>query len=1172
MKATKQAGLGTCQHCGATLDNEAAGAVCLRCALGNALESVPDSGTVRLATVASSTQTMVGAAPTPTRFGDYELLEEIARGGMGIVYKARQVSLDRLVAVKMILLGPSASPEQVRRFRTEASAAGCLQHPNIVAVHEVGLQGNQHYLVMDYVDGPNLGRLVQDRPLPAREAARYVRIIAEAVHYAHERGILHRDLKPSNVLVDSEDRPRVVDFGLAKRLDGESSLTLSSHVLGSPGYMPPEQAGAGRVKVGRHSDIYSLGAILYHLVTGRPPFQAETVAQALFLVTNTEPLSPRLLNPGLPRDLETICLKCLEKDPAKRYPTAQALADELGRFGRQEPIQARPITRPERVWRWCYRKPVLALLLALLHIVGAVGLAGILWQWRRAEHIAISEKNQRAAAQQKQAEAESERLRAQAEQQRADTQARKASESQQQARRLLYASDMNLAQQALRLNNLGKARRLLDRHRPQPGEEDLRGWEWRYLWQLTRSSALVTLTNGGSAGFSLSFSPDGRRLAVGWFNGRVDLWDVPNRRQLQTLTDRHELYQGRVAFSPVGNLLAATDEPRNVKLYDLDSGRQSILWRAPDREAWIVRDLSFSRDGSKAVIYAGFPSNPSGTSDESLSDEVWVVNVSSSAVESRHPAGYSSTFHFGAAGLSPDNRRLYLGRGDSSNYRYSIQCVDLTTTQQVWQTEMQRDLGLTTLAVSPDGRVLATGSGFEDPAIRIWDAESGRLLFQLAGHTGFVSHLAFSKDGRQLISAAADQTVRIWNTSTWREARVLRGHADEIFAVAVSESAQLVASASKDGNLVLWKEDGTSTLDGYTQLPDKLQASEVLPLNNSGLLLLPTGKPAAWLDLKCASAPTGLPGIGAAADVLGFFGTNILCTWDGTNQILAGELLDGKWMPRQTLALDSRTRPTGFTYYPGSQLVAWTEGSSSLAVFLTHLTAPGHRIELRSDAPGLIPFRFSEDGKYLAAAAKRPDALHAWDNLRVWSVESGQLVASVDGVIRDAIFAAGGKVLVVALTVAQAGKHEIQFYDLSQPDRPIKRVAGAGESFSLASSPDGTLVASSSSTGQVRLFNPAQAELIDSLYGHLNGVFAIAFSPDGKRLISASGGREAVMLWDLGTRQELLTLPGAGSLFLATTWSTDGDVILAGAPWQAWRAPSWAEITAAEAKQKSEAQ
>ena len=273
-------------------------------------------------------------------FGDYELIEEIARGGMGIVFKARQRKLDRIVAVKMILAGQFASREQALRFRVEAEAAARLQHPNIVRIHETGEQDGQPYFSMDYVEGGNLASLVREKPLPAKRAAGYVKTIAEAIHYAHEQGILHRDLKPSNVLIDHADQPHVTDFGLAKRMTKESFLTVTGDVMGSPNFMPPEQAGAKGGKAGRYSDVYSLGGILFYLVTGRPPFVAGTAAETMHHVLNTEPVSPRLLNPSVPQDIATICLKCLEKEPAKRYQTAQQMADELGRFLRDEPLLA----------------------------------------------------------------------------------------------------------------------------------------------------------------------------------------------------------------------------------------------------------------------------------------------------------------------------------------------------------------------------------------------------------------------------------------------------------------------------------------------------------------------------------------------------------------------------------------------------------------------------------------------------------------------------------------------------------------------------------------------------------------------------------------------------------------------------------------------------------------
>ncbi|HYV30147.1 MAG TPA: hypothetical protein VEO53_03395 [Candidatus Binatia bacterium] len=862
------------------------------------------------------------------------------------------------------------------------------------------------------------------------------------------------------------------------------------------------------------------------------------------------------LVPLLRGDLDWIVMKCLEKDRTRRYEAVQGVVADLKRHLTNEPVVARPPSTAYRFQKAFRRNKLLFTAGTAVAAALVAGIGVSTWRTfesrkaqRETEVARISEQQQRVKAQSAQKVAETER-------ERANEQARKAFESQQQSRRLLYDSDMNLAQQALKLNNLGKARRLLDRHRPQPGEEDLRGWEWRYLWQLTRSSALVTLTNRPTRGFAVSFSPDGTRLAVGWFDGRVDLWDVPGRRLVRALTDREYPHRGRVAFSPVRNLLAATAESKVVALHDLDSGRESILWRAPDQGAWYVRDLAFSQDGSRMVIYAG--------STPELGDEVWVVNVSSSKIENRHSTVYSESEHHGAAQLSPDNRRLYLARSEALNNRYSIQCIDLSTGQELWQTERERDYGLTTLAISPDGRVLASGSGFEDPTIRVWDAATGRLLVRLDGHTGWVCKLVFTGDGRHLISAATDQSIRFWDTSNWTETKVLRGHTDEVHAVAITGSAQLVASASRDGDLMLWKEDGKSATDGYSRLPENLRANQVLPMNQSRLLLLPPDKPPEWVDLKRDSVPGSLPEIGSSTDVLGWFGTNILCHWNRTNQILVRELRGPDFIQRGAISLDSGTRPPGLAYSATRQLLAWTEGTASASVYLASLAAPGRRIELRSDIPGLVPFRFSKDGRYLAAVTA------GMDSLRVWNVETGQLVASVSGLIRDAAFAADGRVLVVA--IAQGNDHEIGFYDLAQPDRAPRRVAGRFFSLLLAVSPDGGLVASSTYDGQVRLFDPAKGELIGSLRGHLNGVFGIAFSADGGRLISASGGREAVKLWDVGTRQELLTLGGAGSSLDAARWSADGDVILAGPPWQAWRAPSWEEIEAAEAELRKETQ
>jgi eukaryotic-like serine/threonine-protein kinase len=310
------------------------------------------------------------------RFGGYELLAEIARGGMGIVYKARQIKANRTVALKMILAGQFASAEDVKRFETEAEAAATLDHPNIVPIFEVGEHEGRHFYSMGFIDGQSLSDVLREGPLAPKEAARLIRQVSQAVEYAHKQGIIHRDLKPQNILLSRDGSPRVTDFGLAKQLAGASELTATGQILGTPSFMSPEQARGDSSAIGPLSDVYSLGAVLYCLLTGRPPFQSANVIETLRQVVAQEPVSPRLLNGAVGRDLETITLKCLQKDRAKRYQSASELADDLDRFLVGKPIRARPIGSIERLSRWCRRNPLVASLSAAvvtLLLVSAIG-------------------------------------------------------------------------------------------------------------------------------------------------------------------------------------------------------------------------------------------------------------------------------------------------------------------------------------------------------------------------------------------------------------------------------------------------------------------------------------------------------------------------------------------------------------------------------------------------------------------------------------------------------------------------------------------------------------------------------------------------------------------------------------------------------------------------------
>ena len=330
--------------------------------------------------------TIAGHTPVPTptvvpAVSGYEIFGELGRGGMGVVYKARQLRLNRIVALKMILAGDHASPESGLRFMAEAESIARLHHPHIVQIFAFGDCGGRPYFEMEYVAGGSLSDRLGGSSWPLRDAARLVETLARAIHEAHRLGIVHRDLKPANILLSTDGIPKIADFGLAKCLDIETGLTRTEWIVGSPSYMAPEQAAPDATAIGPAADVYSLGAILYQLLTGRPPFQAATVLETLEQVKLDPPIAPSRLRPKLPRDLVTICLKCLEKEPARRYASAAELAEDLRRFEAGETIRARPVGIPERLWRWCRREPALASL-ALTLLAGFLGVAT---QWWRAE-------------------------------------------------------------------------------------------------------------------------------------------------------------------------------------------------------------------------------------------------------------------------------------------------------------------------------------------------------------------------------------------------------------------------------------------------------------------------------------------------------------------------------------------------------------------------------------------------------------------------------------------------------------------------------------------------------------------------------------------------------------------------------------------------------------------